>query len=131
LTYQWSRRSSSAPHFDVRSQMQHDSELANSGIGHVAQLAAVLASLKPHNIALFEHQYLLLVFGSFGLVVGRAHDRLKFSWDGREFFLDVSRSGFANLSATPAWRHVANTKLLNGQGLFDEILSRTRKEFAI
>ena len=111
--------------------MAHDSELVNSAIEHVARLAAILANLKPHNIALFEHQYLMLVFGGFVLVLGRAHDRLKFSWDGREFFLDVSRSGFANLSAPPKWQHLANTKLANGEDVFEEILSRTRMEFAI
>jgi hypothetical protein len=43
--------------------------------------------LRKSGIAILEHAYYALAFGSFVLVVGRPRRRLKFNWDGKEFFL--------------------------------------------
>jgi hypothetical protein len=53
--------------------------------------------------ALFQHDYLFLCFGSFTVEFGTRKKRRRYSWDGREGFLDIQDSDFAD-SRTSALR---------------------------
>jgi|SRR5882672_2753419 len=102
-----------------------------TAIAHFEGLLRILRDLEPEGIALYEHQYHPQAFGSFVLVLGRAHQRAKFAWDGRDFVLSMSIADFPIKNANPSWTHDADFSLPNGQGLFDEIASQTSSTLAI
>ena len=88
-------------------------------------------NFESRGISSFEHNHYLRVFGSFSVVLGAGHNLLMFSWDGREFFLDTSRSSFRSAGDPPDWRPFRNTRIPDSIGLFDEIGAQTREVFAI
>lgn len=104
---------------------------AAESIRHFESLLGILKDLESHKIALYEHQYHPQAFGSFVLVLGHAHERVKFSWDGREFILSISFGTFKNKNAPAAWTHDADVSLPNGHGLFEEIASNAEQMLAI
>ena len=106
-------------------------QLAHAGRSHIDEVRDLVHYLERQNIALFEHDYLMHVFGSFSLVIGTQHDRLKFSWDGREFFLDTSRGSFQSLGGDGVWNHLSNKRLANGVGLFEELRTQANATFAM
>jgi hypothetical protein len=63
---------------------------SQSAIDHLERLARLAGVLAERGIAIYEHEYLLLAFGSFRLELGTRHERWGFSWDGKEGFLGVS-----------------------------------------
>ena len=63
---------------------------SQSAIDHLERLASLAGVLAERGIAIYEHEYFMLAFGSFRLELGTRHTRWGFSWDGKEGFLDVS-----------------------------------------
>jgi hypothetical protein len=104
---------------------------SSTAIAHLESLLRILRDLNSEGIALYEHQYHPQAFGSFVLVLGRPHQRAKFTWDGREFILSMSIADFPNKNANALWTHDANFSLPNGQGLYEEIASQTTSTLAI
>jgi hypothetical protein len=104
---------------------------AKSEVFHSDKIAALERDFASSKIELYEHEYNKQLFGSFSVVLGTAHDRLLFSWDGREFFLNTSRSSFGSAGDAPVWRPFRNIRIANGAGVFDEIRAQTREVFAI
>ncbi|SRR5712691_2047607 len=102
-----------------------------TSIVHFEALLRILRDLEPHKIELYEHQYHPEAFGSFVAVLGRAHERAKFSWDGRESLLSISLGSFPNKNAPAAWAHDADISLPNGHGLYEEIASNAAQMLAI
>jgi len=100
-------------------------------IVHFEELLRILRDLESHKIELYEHQYHPAAFGSFVVVLGRAHERAKFSWDGRESLLSISLGSFPKKNAPAAWAHDADIGLPNGHGLYAEIASNVVQMFAI
>ena len=84
-----------------------------------------------NHIALYEHHYHPHAFGSFVLVLGRAHERVRFSWDGRECILSISFGTVSSKNASAAWTHGTDISLPNGQGLYEEIASSAAQMLAI
>jgi hypothetical protein len=64
-------------------------------------------------------------------LLGRPHQRAKFSWDGREFILSMSIADVPNKNANASWVHDADFSLPNGHGLYEEIASQTSSTLAI
>ena len=104
---------------------------ASTSIAHFDSVLRILKDLESHKIALYEHQYQPQVFGGFVLVLGHTHDRVRFSWDGREFILSISFGTFPNKNASAAWTHDADISLPNGHGLYEEISSHAAQMLAI
>lgn len=104
---------------------------SSTAIAHLDRLLRILRDLESEGIALYEHQYHPQAFGSFVLVLGRPHQRAKFSWDGREFILSMSIADFPNKNANAPWVHDADFSLPNGLGLYEEIASQTSSTLAI
>jgi hypothetical protein len=92
-------------------------------VAHFESLLRVLKQLEPHKIKLYEHQYHPQAFGSFVVALGNPHERVTFSWDGRECILTISTAKFPNRNANAPWTHRAHASLPNGHGLFEEIAS--------
>ena len=66
---------------------------------------ALAERLAPRGIAIYEHSYYLMSFGSWTIVAGRRTRGHRFSWDGRDAFLEISVS--EHDSAVPArWSHI-------------------------
>ena len=61
-----------------------------SAIEHLLRLKALAANLADRGIAIYEHDYTMLAFGSFRLELGTRSRRWQFSWDGKEGFLSFS-----------------------------------------
>jgi hypothetical protein len=104
---------------------------SSAAIAHFDNLLRILRALESVGIALYEHQYNPQAFGSFVLVLGRPHQRAKFSWDGREFILSMSIADVPNKNANALWIHDADFSLPNGQGLYEKIASQTSSALAI
>jgi hypothetical protein len=99
-------------------------------IQHLESLTAILKGMAPQGIELYEHRYDPQAFGSFELVLGRGHEHIKFTWDGRDSILSVSFATVPNKNANPSWTHDANISLPNGEGLFAEIASNVEQMLA-
>lgn len=88
------------------------SDLSASALKHLTQVLELQSDLAAMSgAAVLEHNYLLLCMGSFGLVVGRSHNRLRFDWDGREFFLNVQQCTLQSQSSVPSWQQLDNSRI--------------------
>ena len=63
---------------------------STSGINHLERLLHVATVIAGRGFAIYQHDYLMLAFGSFRLELGTRHQRWGISWDGKEGFLSVS-----------------------------------------
>ena len=63
---------------------------SQSAVNHLERLLRLARALADRGIAIYEHEYFMLTFGSFRLELGTRHRRWGFSWDGREGFLSTS-----------------------------------------
>ena len=97
------------------------SALSDSAEAHIEQLRELQALLSDRGAAVLEHSYVLLLMGSFSLVVGNAHQRLKFDWDGREFFLNVQSCRPHSRSATQEWAQTDNAWIPPPQSIWASI----------
>jgi hypothetical protein len=98
---------------------------------HLESVARLLRELSVERIELFGYTYHPQVFGSFELLLGRGHDHLKFTWNGREAILSVSFAKLQNKNAMPDWTHDADFSLPNGDGVYAEIASQSVDMLAI
>lgn len=94
-------------------------------------LVGFLGELSGKGVGLYEHHFDAQDFGSFYVVVGLPHDRLKFVWDGRDEVLTVSVGKRPNASGPMAWVHEMNVSLPKGEGVYEEIASNTLDILAI
>jgi hypothetical protein len=104
---------------------------ASASIAHFDSIVRILKDLASHKIALYEHHYHPQAFGSFVLVLGHAHERARFSWDGRECILSISFDAVPSKNASASWTHGRDVSLPNGQGLYEEIASNAAQMLAI
>lgn len=96
-----------------------------AAIHHLESVTRILRELRNAAIELFEHHYYPQTFGNFELVVSRGHERLKFTWDGRDSILSVSFARSVNKNAPAPWIHDASLRLPEGEGIYAEIMSQT------
>ncbi len=89
--------------------MSDMSASASAHLAKVIELQAFLADM--HGAAVLEHNYTLLLMGSFRLVVGTANSRLKFDWDGREFYLNIKGCTCQSLAAPQEWQQLHNSRI--------------------
>jgi hypothetical protein len=129
------RQSSFAPGWRRSSRaavrLQEDMSVNESSAAHLDSLARLLRELAEERIELLTHSYRPQAFGSFEVILGRGHDLLKFTWDGRESILSVSFAKVQNKNASPAWTHDADFSLPNGDGVYSEIASQSVDMLAI
>lgn len=97
--------------------------IAEKSIQHIRNLLNIAEDLKLEGIALYEHAYHPLSFGSFSVEFGKPHDRVLCQWDGKESILSLSFSEITNQTAPREWTHDADISLPRGEGLYQEIAS--------
>jgi hypothetical protein len=94
-----------------------------SSLQHLESLLRFARELQGEGIGLYEHSFDAQAFGSFIVVFGRPHERVRFVWDGRESTLEVLVGKFHNSSQPANWVHERFVSLPGGQGVFEEIAS--------
>jgi hypothetical protein len=99
--------------------------IAASSCEHVAQLAALLEDLASHWIGLYEHRYDASVFGSFQVTLGRPHERVRFTWEGRDATLGVEFQRLKSQQDKAAWVHDAYISFPNHADVYAEIGSES------
>jgi hypothetical protein len=74
------------------------------------KITELLTSLESEcdrqGTTLYEHSYSHQAFGSWSVIVGKPHHRMRFSWDGKESYLGIAESEFSNSSSSPDWQPV-------------------------
>ena len=85
--------------------------LTRDDIAHLRDVVAMLDQLRDRHVTLYEHYYTYTGFGSFTIVLGRSHRRVKLAFDGKENILNVSASDFGNANSAPSWETVPQKKL--------------------
>jgi hypothetical protein len=83
------------------------SVLANGSGSFLSEVAKLSQLLNQHGRAIFEVHYNDLAFGSWVLVAGTRHKRLRLTWDGKEALLDVSTANFSSSGAIPNWAPIS------------------------
>jgi hypothetical protein len=103
------------------------------GLMHVELLVKMLNDLSQEQdgVELLEYQLHPQAFGSFELVLGRAKQHVKFTWDGKDSILSISLATIQNQNSIAQWVNDANISLPNGEGLYEEIWSECVNLLAI
>jgi hypothetical protein len=89
---------------------------ARSTIEHLKRVASLADGLEKMGVAIYEHHWDCLCFGSWTITAGRKKDCLEFSWDGRDFFLSVSHSSDISGGRPQTWRPHETHRLSPGDG---------------
>ncbi len=104
-------------------------DLSASAESHIDQLRELQTLLTSQGAAVLEQHYMLLLMGSFSLVVGTAHRRLKFDWDGREFFLNIQSCRCQSQSSVQDWLQVDNIRISPPHSVWPAIRERCSHAF--
>ena len=80
-------------------------------------LAELAHRLNRHDIAIYDLAYHYWAFGSWTLVAGRPHRRLRFQFDGKEEALSISQSDFSDSQSQANWKALQNPALPSGAGV--------------
>jgi hypothetical protein len=105
--------------------MSHDSDAT---LEHLRRVVSFAECLGPHSMAVFEHHYHYLSFGSWILVAGNRHRRAQLTWDGKEFLLSCQVSDFQGSSAPASWRLFESK---NPKGADHDEISRTSEDLVV
>ena len=70
------------------------------------QLLDYTTALEQRGIEIYEHHYFSLAFGSWTLIAGKRHERIRFDWDGRDAFLTISETTFSDARSTQEWKKI-------------------------
>jgi hypothetical protein len=79
---------------------------AQGSLRHIEALFAMAHRLSASEIAVYEHSYHALVFGSWTIVAGERKERVRFTWDGRDGFLTVEQAAFPDSRQQTQWERV-------------------------
>ena len=81
--------------------VKHDETV--SSVEHFQQVFALAQQLSGLGVAIYEHHWDFLTFGSWTIVAGSRHRRFEFCWDGREFSISVSQCEFSDSRSHQHW----------------------------
>ena len=106
-----------------------------SGPGHFDLLNGLAESCAAKGITLYSHHYDDLAFGSWTLVAGHPHERLQFTWDGKESHLDLAVSHFDSMNSPARWAPLPDASLTAPPGgqaaVFRYLLERLLERYGI
>jgi len=72
--------------------------------------------LAADDIAIYEHRYAALDFGSWEIVAGRRKSRIRFRWDGRDAALTIEQAVCADSRTPLNWKSVASEQQRSPDG---------------
>lgn len=73
---------------------------------HIAAVLALSQRLAALDIAIYQHNYHALAFGSWTIVAGKRKERIRFTWDGRDRFLTVEQAAFPDSQQRTEWQRM-------------------------
>jgi hypothetical protein len=85
--------------------------------GFLQALGGLAGRLEGHDIAVYDVAYSYLSFGSWSLVAGSRHRRLKFDFDGKENHLSVAESDFSDSQSRADWQTLPAPAIEAGIGV--------------
>ena len=85
---------------------------------------------SDHALLVFEHHFHWLVFGSWTIVVGTSHSRLRFTWDGKEGVLEVAEAVIGSQADRPAWDTPENLAARRSVEAFEAMKVRVASRYA-
>lgn len=105
---------------------------AQSSVRHIEAVLTLAQRLSASDIAIYEHSYYALVFGSWTIVAGKRKERVRFSWDGRDGFLTVEQAAFPDSRQRTEWEHVKTdgVDVRHYTEALDAVESFLRRKFA-
>ena len=104
---------------------------ADSFLEHSRQIHSLAESLSQDGIAIYEHSYSMLSFGSWFLILGKRKYRVRFTWDGKDGILKAEEALIPNSRTIIKWKEIAldfDTKSV-GDNIFKSIEDFIRKKF--
>ena len=101
--------------------------ITEQSIEHLKALLFIAEELREAGIAVLQHSYHPMAFGSFILEVGKPHSKVLFEWDGKESILSISFARLTNQNENPEWVHDAKISLPDGEGIYQEIASNAEE----
>lgn len=105
---------------------------AQNSVKHIEAVLAIAQRLSSSDIAIYEHTYHALVFGSWTIVAGKRKERVRFSWDGRDGILTVEQAIFPDSQQRTEWEHVKTegVDVRHYSQALDAVESYLRRKFA-
>ena len=103
----------------------------DSFLEHSRQIYSLAESLSKDGIAVYEHSYDMLSFGSWFLILGKRKYRFRFTWDGKDGILKGEEALTPNSRTIIKWKEIAldfDTKSV-GDNIFKSIEDFIRKKF--
>ncbi len=88
----------------------------------LSALASLASRLLAKRIAIYRVEYDYSHFGSWTLVAGSRHKRVKLDWDGKESYLAVSTALFSDAQSPPAWKSTPGHQFAPDASIDDEML---------
>jgi hypothetical protein len=89
---------------------------AESCLNHLRSLLAMAERLSKLNVAIYEHSFSMLAFGSWNLTAGKRKDRVEASWDGKEGVLVLGCAKFRDSRDRPDLTERSESPLGAGGG---------------
>ena len=80
-------------------------------------IAKLSGRLEAHDIAVYDFTYSYLSFGSWTLVAGSRHRRLRVQFDGKEDHIEIAESTFSDSQSQSEWRMLPPPTLNVGAGV--------------
>lgn len=71
---------------------------------HFMMMHFLASDLAKKCIAVYEHEFAMLTFGSFTVIAGTRHKRWRFIWDGKDGVMTVSFVAVSDSRSAPEWR---------------------------
>ena len=112
--------------FSLGSAVRRDD--SEEALQHLRRVVSLAERLRAYSIAVYAYQYNYLAFGSWSLVAGNRHRRVRLTWDGKEFLLSCAASEFRGSSAPASWKPLESKRL---EGADAEEIARAAEDFAV
>jgi len=103
----------------------------DSFLEHSRQIYSLAESLSKDGIAVYEHSYDMLSFGSWFLILGKRKYRFRFTWDGKDGVLKTEEALIPDSGSIIKWEDISlefDTKS-EAENIFRLIEDFTRKKF--
>jgi hypothetical protein len=104
---------------------------ADSFLEHSRQIYSLAESLSQDGIAVYEHSYDMLSFGSWFLILGKRKSRLRFTWDGKDGVLKTEKALIPDSRSIIKWKDISFEfdGKSEGENIFKSIEDFIRKKF--
>jgi hypothetical protein len=90
---------------------------AESSVLHLQSVLALANRVAAFGIAIYEHRYAALDFGSWEIVAGTRKNRIRFRWDGRDATLTIEQAVSVDSRTALVWKPIESEETPGSQCL--------------